>query len=149
MDDFAIAPGVPNAFGLVGAEANAPAAGKRPLSSMSPTLALRGDQPVMTCGAAGGPRIISATAQLLLRVLACGMPLEEAMAAPRVHHQWRPDKLLAEPTIDQQVLAELTQLGHQVESISAIATAQGIARDEDGQLIAAAESRLPGSAGSR
>ncbi|XZE53352.1 gamma-glutamyltransferase [Planctomycetaceae bacterium SH139] len=149
MDDFAIAPGVPNAFGLVGAEANAPAAGKRPLSSMSPTLAMRGKQPVMTCGAAGGPRIISATAQLLLRVLACGMPLEEAMAAPRVHHQWRPDKLLVERTIGEQVVAELTQLGHQVDSISAVATAQGIARDEDGQLIAAAESRLPGSAASR
>jgi gamma-glutamyltranspeptidase/glutathione hydrolase len=146
MDDFAIAPGVPNAFGLLGNEANAPGPGKRPLSSMSPTIALRDAVPVISCGAAGGPRIISATLQILLRLLACEMPLEEAIAAPRVHHQWRPDKLYLEDQIDETVARQLRALGHTTERLSAVATAQAITRDADGTLTAAGEPRLPGVA---
>ena len=147
MDDFAIAPGVPNAFGLVGTAANAPAAGKRPLSSMSPTIVLREGQPVVTCGAAGGPRIISATVQILLRHLACQMSVDEAVLAPRVHHQWRPDVLRVETTIDEQVVEQLRSLGHVVEPIDAVATAQAIGLGTHDQLLAAAEPRLPGAAG--
>ena len=79
MDDFSLDPGVPNAFGLVGAHANSVAPGKRPLSSMSPTLVTRNGEPVMTLGAAGGPTIISQVTQVLLRYLAMGQSLEEAM----------------------------------------------------------------------
>ncbi len=147
MDDFSIAPGVPNAFGLVGTEANAPAPGKRPLSSMSPTIVLKGGRPVVTCGAAGGPRIISATAQILLRHLACGAPIEQAIAAPRVHHQWRPDQLLVEPAVGAAVIEQLQAMGHTLKTNSAIATAQALALQRDGTLVAAGEPRLPGFAG--
>lgn len=147
MDDFAIAPGIPNAFGLVGNAANAPAAGKRPLSSMSPTIVLENGQPVLTCGAAGGPRIINATTQILLRVLALKQSVSEALAAPRIHHQWQPDQILVEPTIDPFVRASLEGLGHRVVGTSSVATAQGIAWDRQLGFTAAAEPRLPGAAG--
>ncbi len=147
MDDFAIAPGVPNAFGLVGNEANAPAPGKRPLSSMSPTIAVGPDGPVLTCGAAGGPRIISATAQILLNHLAVELSVPESMSASRVHHQWMPDKLLVEDAVDEGIVSGLEQRGHKVERVPAIATAQAIGREDRRTLVAAAESRLPGAAG--
>jgi len=147
MDDFAIAPGVPNAFGLVGTEANAPAPGKRPLSSMSPTIVLKDGKPVVTCGAAGGPRIISATAQILLRHLACDLPIGQAIAAPRVHHQWRPDQLLVEPTIGKPAIDALANMGHTIKTSTAIATAQALSVDANAVLTAAAEPRLPGVAG--
>lgn len=146
MDDFSIAPGLPNAFGLIGNEANAPAPGKRPLSSMSPTIVLRGGQPVLSCGAAGGPRIISAVAQILLRVLALKEPLATAIAAPRIHHQWRPDLLYVEETLDPKIGDALERIGHSVRSMGATATAQGVERSEDGRLTAVAEPRLPGTA---
>src|SRR5204862_5785313 len=90
MDDFAVAPGVPNAFKLVGAEANAVAPGKRPLSSMSPTIALKDGKPILALGAAGGPTIISQTVLNLVGVLDLGLRLDEALAQPRIHQQWRP-----------------------------------------------------------
>lgn len=148
MDDFSIAPGLPNAFGLVGNEANAPEPGKRPLSSMSPTIVLREGHPVLSCGAAGGPRIISAVAQILLRVLSLEESLSAAIAAPRIHHQWRPDLLYVEDALDPQIVAALEQLGHRIRSTGGIATAQAIGRSDDGRLIAVAEPRLPGTAGS-
>ncbi len=148
MDDFAIAPGVPNVFGLIGREANAPEAGKRPLSSMSPTIVLRDDQPVLSCGAAGGPRIISATAQIVLGVLGLGQDLATAMAAPRIHHQWRPDRVHVESRHDEVIAAGLRQLGHQVKQGGSIGTAQGLARDVEGQLTAASEPRLDSSGAS-
>lgn len=146
MDDFSIAPGLPNAFGLIGNEANAPEPGKRPLSSMSPTIVLRDGQPVLSCGAAGGPRIISAVAQILLRVLALEEPLSTAIAAPRIHHQWRPNLLYVEDTLNRRTIDSLERLGHRVRSMGAIATAQAIDRSDDGRLIAVAEPRLPGTA---
>lgn len=146
MDDFAIAPGVPNAFGLVGQAANAPAGGKRPLSSMSPTIAVGPEGPVVTCGAAGGPRIISATTQILLNHLALGMDLETAMRAVRVHHQWRPDQLVVEESMDPAIRKGLEGLGHELKTTSAVATAQAIGRGADGQLTAVGEPRLPGVA---
>lgn len=145
MDDFAIAPGVPNAFGLLGTEANAPDAGKRPLSSMSPTIVTRDGEPVLSCGAAGGPRIISAAAQIVLDVLALQRGLPEAMAAGRVHHQWRPDEVRIESRLGESVQTGLTELGHTVRRGGSIGTAQGIARDADGVLTAASEPRVDDS----
>lgn len=96
MDDFSAEAGVANDFGLVGGAANAPAAGKRPLSSMTPTIVRRGDGGVIVLGAAGGPRIISAVAQTLAWRLKGGYSLSDAVAQPRIHHQWKPDELKVE-----------------------------------------------------
>jgi gamma-glutamyltranspeptidase/glutathione hydrolase len=126
MDDFSVAPGVPNAFGLLGAEANAIAAGKRPLSSMSPTIVLRDGRPVLTLGAAGGPKIISQVLITVLYHLDLGMELPEALAAPRIHHQWRPDELLVEQSLDAAIVAALEKLGHRVERARSIGVTQAI-----------------------
>jgi gamma-glutamyltranspeptidase/glutathione hydrolase len=149
MDDFSLAPGTPNAFGLVGSYANAVAPGKRPLSSMSPSLVLDADrQPTVTCGAAGGPRIITATLQVLLRVLDLKQPIADALSGCRIHHQWSPETLLAEKAnlgenskppekgigtndpyaITQETIDGLQSLGHAVRTAEALAIAQGIQR---------------------
>ncbi len=96
MDDFSAQPGMPNAFGLVGSEANAIEPGKRPLSSMSPTIIVKDSKPVMALGGAGGPAIITAVLQVIVNVLGLGMDLPQAMAHPRFHHQFRPDLLIVE-----------------------------------------------------
>ncbi len=141
MDDFSIQPGVPNAFGLVGAEANSIAPGKRPLSSMSPTLVLKNEQPIMTLGAAGGPTIITQVAQALMYRLALGYSLKEAVAGPRVHHQWRPDMLFAEDTIPEAVIQELSDKGHRVRPLGNFGATQAI-EWRNGQFSAVTEPRL-------
>lgn len=147
MDDFSIAPGVANAFGLVGAQANAVAPGKRPLSSMSPTLVLNAArQPVLTCGAAGGPRIITSTLQAICRVLDLGETIDQALASPRVHHQWRPAEALVESSLDESLQQKLQQRGHQLKSTSGLAVAQGLQWLGDGRLLAAADPRAGGTA---
>ncbi len=147
MDDFSIAPAAPNAFGLIGAEANAIEPGKRPLSSMSPTIILDAQgKPRLTCGAAGGPRIINATLQCILRVLDSGMSIGEALAAPRVHHQWSPDRLLMEPTWPQAVVDQVAKRGHMIAPRGNVAVAQAIERTSDGKLTAATDPRIAGSA---
>ncbi len=137
MDDFAIAPGTPNAFGLVGSKANAVGPKKRPLSSMSPTIVLdKNNQPVLTAGAAGGPKIINATLQVLLRVLDGKLDVDSAVAAPRMHHQWQPNKVQFENTIggntplqfSENQIKELEALGHRLEPASALAICQAIER---------------------
>jgi len=115
MDDFSAQPGVQNAFGLVGAEANSIAPGKRPLSSMSPTIVLKGGKPVMTLGAAGGPTIITQVVQALINVIDLGMAPEEAVAAPRIHNQWLPDKLFVESDLTTKVKETLEQRGHKLK----------------------------------
>lgn len=142
MDDFSAQPGEPNAFGLVGAEANRIEAGKRPLSSMSPTLVLRDSKPVLTLGAAGGPTIISQVAQALLNHLALDMDLVEAVAAPRIHHQWRPETLFVEKTIEDSVRQALDSKGHQLRQLGDYGTTQAIGLDAEGGFIAVAEPRL-------
>jgi gamma-glutamyltranspeptidase/glutathione hydrolase len=94
MDDFTTRPGEPNMFGLVQGQANVVSPGKRPLSSMSPTLVEKGGKIVMVVGAPGGPRIISSVLQVLYRTIGRGQDLESAVEAPRVHHQHMPNKLL-------------------------------------------------------
>src|SRR5262249_20054598 len=117
MDDFSIAPGQPNAFKLIGAEANAVAAGKRPLSSMSPTIVLENDLPIMSVGAAGGPTIITQVLQALVRRLDLGLPLDEALGQPRIHQQWSPDSVRIESRLDKSLQAALTSRGHKLETV--------------------------------
>ncbi|MFN6110126.1 MAG: gamma-glutamyltransferase [Planctomycetota bacterium] len=149
MDDFSIAPGVPNKFKLIGGEANAVAALKRPLSSMSPTIVLAGDQPVMTVGAAGGPRIITATLLAIVRHLEFGWPLEKALGAQRFHHQWMPGELTIEEGFDPEQSRKLEALGHKlkVSRRSAMAEAQAIRRDpQTGRFEGYADPRTAGTA---
>ena len=96
LDDFTAAPGASNAFGLVGFEANLPGPGKRPLSSMSPTIVLKDGKPVLVTGTPGGSRIISAVLQVIVNVLDYKMDVAAAVAAARVHHQWMPDEVRVE-----------------------------------------------------
>ncbi len=116
MDDFSIAPGVPNAFGLIDIRgANAVAPGKRPLSSMTPTIVLEDGRVRMVSGSPGGPRIITVTLQTLLNVIDWGMDVQEAVSAPRFHHQWVPDRILVEDAIPADVVEALRRRGHTVE----------------------------------
>ncbi len=148
MDDFSSQPGVPNAFGLIGAENNAVAPGKRPLSSMSPTIVLDvNDRPVLTVGAAGGPKIITQVVQTIVRRLDFGQSLSEAVAAPRLHHQWRPDRVLAEESVPDAVLLGLLKLGHTLKTVEQSGVAQAIGRDEQGRLIGVHDPRVPGKVG--
>ena len=126
MDDFAVAPGVPNAFGLLGAEANSVEPGKRPLSSMSPTLVLKGNQPVLAVGAAGGPTIITQTLLAMVHTLDYGLSLKEALAQPRFHHQWKPDTLRIELKAGQSVLNQLRQRGHQLKLYNSMGATQAV-----------------------
>ena len=116
MDDFAIAPGVPNAFGLVNTRSsNAIAPGKRPLSSMTPTLLTAEGELFMVTGSPGGPRIITTALLTILNVIDFGMDVQEAVSAPRFHHQWLPDSLLLEPAISVDVAEALRRRGHAVK----------------------------------
>jgi len=142
MDDFSAAPGVPNAFGLVGAEANAVAPGKRPLSSMSPTVVLKDGRPILTLGAAGGPTIITQVVQAIVHHLDLGRPLPEAVAAPRIHHQWKPDVLRVERSLPEPVVEDLKRLGHKIERVGRLGTLQSVGFAPDGKLIAVREPRL-------
>ncbi|MGB8399308.1 gamma-glutamyltransferase [Bradyrhizobium sp.] len=114
LDDFTAAPGASNAFGLVGFEANLPGPGKRPLSSMSPTIVLKDGKPVLVTGSPGGSRIISAVTQVIVDVIDYRMDIAAAVAAPRVHHQWLPDQARVERGFPEEVLSELKAMGHQV-----------------------------------
>jgi gamma-glutamyltranspeptidase/glutathione hydrolase len=141
MDDFSLDPGVPNAFGLVGAHANSVVPGKRPLSSMSPTLVTRDGKPVMTLGAAGGPTIISQVTQVLLRYLAMGQSLEEAMQAVRVHHQWSPNMLFIENAMTETVRDGLRAKGHVLKEMGSFGGTQAIAL-ENGRFVPMTEPRV-------
>lgn len=111
MDDFASAPGVPNLFGLVGSKANAIAPGKRPLSSMSPTILMHQGKPWIAIGAQGGSFITNAVLQALVNIIDFKLPLQEALNRPRIHHQWQPDILLVEENYAVPVSA-LNQYGY-------------------------------------
>jgi gamma-glutamyltranspeptidase/glutathione hydrolase len=140
MDDFAIHGAVGNVYGLIGNEANALQPKKRPLSSMAPTIVLREGRPELVVGAAGGPRIISATLQTILNVLDFHMSVSSAVEAPRIHHQWIPDRLNFEAGISPQTRKGLEERGHTLREQSALGVAQAIAR-QGAQLSGAADSR--------
>jgi gamma-glutamyltranspeptidase/glutathione hydrolase len=134
MDDFTSQPGTPNMYGLIQGAANAIAPGKRMLSAMSPTIVLdpRGNLLLVT-GARGGPRIISATSQIILNVIDHRMSLADAMSAPRIHHQSLPDSIRVEAGgFDRSVIARLTAMGHHVYELSGIASAASIMRVKGG-----------------
>jgi gamma-glutamyltranspeptidase / glutathione hydrolase len=147
MDDFSIAPGKPNAFGLVGAEANAVAPLKRPLSSMSPTIVLADGQPILSVGAAGGPTIITQVVQALVRTIDLKQPLPEALAQPRIHHQWSPDEVRIESRYPETLQYSLTERGHKLKEVRNMGVSQAIARDPaSGQFIGVHDPRVPGKA---
>ena len=146
MDDFSAQPGVPNAYGLLGGEANAIAPGKRPLSSMTPTILFREGKPVLATGSPGGPVIITAVLQTLLNVIDYEMNVAEASAQPRIHHQWQPDETYHESGISPDTLALLRGMGHHlVASPRVLGRTQSIARN--GVLYYGAnDTRWPGGA---
>src|SRR5262249_12932375 len=132
MDDFSAKPGSPNMFGLVQGEANAIAAGKRPLSSMSPTILVKDGKLFMTAGAPGGSRIPTAVLQVILNVVDFGMNVQDAIDAPRFHHQWLPDKLSLEHGISPDTVALLKARGYDVDYASGVVIAQVAAIVSDG-----------------
>jgi gamma-glutamyltranspeptidase / glutathione hydrolase len=115
MDDFAAKPGASNLFGLVQGNVNAIAPGKRPLSSMTPTLILKDGKPVLVVGSPGGSRIITTVLEIIVNVIDHGMTLQDAVDAPRIHHQWLPDTLATEPqALSPETVKSLTQMGYDV-----------------------------------
>jgi len=147
MDDFSIEPGVANAFKLVGAEANAVAPGKRPLSSMSPTIVLKDGQPILALGAAGGPTIISQTVQNLVGILDLGLRLDEALAQPRIHHQWMPNELRIEKAMPLEMKKALEKRGHKLDEQTGVGASQAVGLGPNGKtLVGASEPRAGGVA---
>jgi gamma-glutamyltranspeptidase/glutathione hydrolase len=147
MDDFSAQPGVANYFGLIGAEANAVAPGKRPLSSMSPTIVLQDDEPILALGAAGGPKIITAVLTVLVGLRDLGSSPEAAVAAPRIHQQWSPDLLMFEPPLPERIRVALAARGHSLEPLRSAAVVQLVARTRDGAgFIGTADPRGGGNA---
>ena len=131
MDDFVSEPGKPNAFGLVQSEKNAIAPGKRPLSSMAPTIVLKGKKPHLMIGASGGPRIISSVLNVMLAVLDRGMPFEEAIVAPRPHQQWQPNEVYFDCDLDEKLRDALKSRGHEVSDKRRSGVVQAILRTKD------------------
>lgn len=149
MDDFAARPGKPNLFGLIQGEKNKVEPGKRPLSSMTPTIVLKKDGSVwFALGARGGPRIISAVMQSVINVIDHDMNIQEAIDAPRIHHQWLPDEILYEPFgFSPDTLNILTGFGHKFTSNPGnVASATGIMIDDKGVRLGAIDSRSDGMA---
>jgi len=146
MDDFAAHPGKPNMFGLVQGEANAIEPRKRPLSSMTPTIVLRDGKLYMVLGSPGGPRIITTVLNVLLNVVDFGMNMQEAVNAPRFHHQWLPDTLFVEPGISPDTQALLKARGYKIEPASSMGEAAAILVERNGWLQGAADPRTEGRA---
>jgi gamma-glutamyltranspeptidase/glutathione hydrolase len=146
MDDFAVAPGVPNHFKLVGGEANAIAPGKRPLSSMSPTLVMKDDRVVMAIGAAGGPTIISQVLLGLSYALDGKMKPSEVVSQPRFHHQWSPDKIRMEKSIPAETREKLKAMGHTIDDAEDFGTSQILIQNSDGSFSGATDPRCAGQA---
>lgn len=141
MDDFSIKPRIPNAFGLIGADANSVQPKKRPLSSMSPTIVMKNGKPVMALGAAGGPTIITQVVQTLVNYLGLELSLEEAMMTSRVHHQWHPVQGFVEESASAELIKELETMGHKLRSRGYFGTSQSIAL-EKGEFVTQSEPRI-------
>jgi gamma-glutamyltranspeptidase/glutathione hydrolase len=144
LDDFAAKAGVPNAYGLVGGDANAPGPGKRPLSSMSPTIVLRDGRVFLVTGTPGGSRIITMVLQVILNVIDHQMNVAEAITAPRIHHQWLPDQAFAERGFSPDTLRLLEQKGHKVVTGATFGSANSILVTPEG-LTGAADPRQRGT----
>jgi gamma-glutamyltranspeptidase / glutathione hydrolase len=124
MDDFAAKPGTPNLFGLVQGEANSIAPGRRPLSSMVPTIVLKDGKPFLVLGAPGGSFIITAVLQVMLNVIDFGMNIQDAIDFPRIHHQWKPDSLGLERGISPDTIALLKKAGYPIEEAKPVVIAR-------------------------
>jgi len=146
IDDFALSEGIPNVYGLVGGDANAVAGGKRPLSSMCPTIVETdppGARPFLVLGARGGPMIISSVLQTILHVIDDGMTLQEAVDAPRIHHQWQPDEIVYERrAFTPEVAASLRGRGHTLTAKASIADVAPIGLDAQGRYTGASDPRV-------
>lgn len=135
MDDFVAAPGVPNAYGLIGGRANAIAAGKRPLSSMTPTVVRDSEgKVVLTIGASGGSMIISSVLQVFLNVVEFGMDPQAAVSAARFHHQWQPEHIFLEAAIPEDVRLGLAERGHQTKRFELYSSVQLSLYGDEGAL---------------
>jgi len=145
MDDFSAKPGAQNAYGLVGSDANSVHPGARPLSSMTPTIVFRDGKLFMVTGSPGGSRIISTTLQVITNVIDFDMNLAEAVAAPRIHHQWKPDALLVEPGLSPDTLKLLAERGQNVRPGATSGSANSVLL-QGGWLQGAADTRQRGTA---
>ena len=135
---------MPNAYGLIGGDANAVAPRKRPLSSMSPTIVLKDGAPFLITGSPGGSRIITTTLQIIMNVVDHGMNIAEATHAPRIHHQWLPDELRIEEGLSPDTIRLLTQMGHKVVVKNAMGSTQSIMVTDAG-LFGASDPRRRGA----
>jgi gamma-glutamyltranspeptidase / glutathione hydrolase len=146
MDDFSVKPGVPNMYGLVGAEANAVAPGKRMLSSMTPTIVLKKGKPYIVTGTPGGSTIITSVFQTLINLLEFNLSAQQAVDAPKFHHQWLPDEVYVEEDFDQAPLDDLQRMGYTIKRSSPIGRVELIRINEKGQLEAVGDKRGDDSA---
>jgi gamma-glutamyltranspeptidase/glutathione hydrolase len=142
MGDFTPMPGKPNNYGLIGTGQNAVAPNKRPLSSMSPTLVLRDGTPVLATGASGGPMIITGTLLSMINMIDFGMTPAQSIAAPRIHHQWRPEILFAEEALPGK--DELRTVGHTLKVGQSYSSVQIVAQHPDGTNTGVSDPRKMG-----
>ena len=140
MDDFVAKPGVPNFYGLVGDKANAIAPGKRPLSSMTPTIVLKDGEPYLATGSPGGSRIITTVLQQIVNVIDFKMGLADAAEYPRFHHQWLPDEIRIEGGFSPDTLKALEARGHVIARKNAMGSLQTVQR-RDGLFLGVSDSR--------
>ncbi|HFB67277.1 MAG TPA: gamma-glutamyltransferase [Aeromonadales bacterium] len=143
MDDFSAKPGVPNGYGLVGGEANSVQPGKRPLSSMTPTLVFKDGQPFLATGSPGGSTIITVTMETIVNVLAFDMNIAAATAWPRFHHQWLPDVVFVEPGISEDTNEKLREMGYKIKKGRTLGNTQSI-QVINGMQFGSADPRRPG-----
>jgi gamma-glutamyltranspeptidase/glutathione hydrolase len=143
MDDFSSKPGSPNAFGMLGGTANAIEAGKRPLSSMTPTMVFKDGEPVVATGSPGGSRIIMAVLQMVVNVIDHEMNIGVASNAPRMHHQWLPDVIQIESGFSPDTITELQRRGHMIRGGRTIGNVNSVSQ-QDGYSLGAADPRRPG-----
>ena len=142
MDDFSSKKGVPNAYGLVGFEANEIKAQKRPLSSMTPTIVFKNQKPYLVLGSPGGSRIITTVLQVVINVLEHDMNIKQAVISPRIHHQWLPDVLLMEEGFSSDTIDLLKEKGHTIRPSRTMGSVQAII-SKDNYLYGAADPRRP------
>ncbi|HXZ88406.1 MAG TPA: gamma-glutamyltransferase, partial [Candidatus Binataceae bacterium] len=145
MDDFSVAPGVPNAFKLIGAKANEIAPGKRPLSSMSPLIALRRGRPAFVAGGSGGPTIITGVLQVTLDSLDFDLDPVRAVAEPRIHHQAAPDMVFVESSMPTRTTGALQRMGYKVKLVPELGAVNAISI-APGDLRGAFDQRKGGGA---
>jgi gamma-glutamyltranspeptidase/glutathione hydrolase len=144
LDDFTAKPGTANAYGLVGFNANLPGPGKRPLSSMAPTIVLKDGKPYLITGSPGGSRIISAVLQVIVNAIDFHMPIAEAVSAPRLHHQWQPEEVFAEPDFSPDLLDALERRSHRIVATQPHTSANSIEVTPNG-YVGAADTRTRGA----